>query len=190
MKAPYRGVWIGPECRKAASLEAIRAVAFSGSGWSGDEDQVPPGSVRWPWPPNYTFARPDDRPYQIQDVLPRFAPGWRSLIREAFEMAAGRRVVQVKEKFGRLHVYLATGENDANFVAWEQANSARSLATCAVCGAIDASVSTAATVGRGHVETLCGPCRAEREAGEADPSRVRAMWQDAARRARENEASE
>ena len=88
--------------------------------------------------------------------------GWHPLIKDALTKIeaqgnANQTVLQVKEKFGGLRIYLSfhTDETDAIITAAEQ----EAWRTCEECG----SKETVELRGDGWLRTLCNPCEEKRK---------------------------
>jgi hypothetical protein len=89
-------------------------------------------------------------------------PGWHPLIKDALTKIealgnAKRAVLQVKEKFGGLRIYLSLDidETDAIIKAAEQ----EAWRTCEECG----SKENVELRGGGWLRTLCNPCEEKRK---------------------------
>jgi hypothetical protein len=70
--------------------------------------------------------------YDLQTGLASVGPGWADLVRRAFEaLPEGHMIVQVKEKFGSLRIYLEPNQTAYEDLLDELA--AESLTICEVC---------------------------------------------------------
>jgi hypothetical protein len=118
----------------------------------------------WPWKPNYVDAR-FVPPYEIDEVLAHFEPGWAKLIRAAFIARKAADIVQVKQKWGRLVVSVTHDGADDSWYTFVERLTRASEETCEICGA-EEDVTSAASAKRHWIQTLCPDCRDQREAAE------------------------
>jgi hypothetical protein len=106
-----------------------------------------------------------DEPFIAADNRSGLPPGWfhltQSLIEDLIRLGWDRRVLQIKEKFGTLRVYISQRELALVDLAIEARE--KSATICQECGGPGAWIEE-----HGWYATLCDPCRARRrvERGE------------------------
>ena len=89
-------------------------------------------------------------------------PGWHPLVKDALTRIealgnANLDVLQVKEKFGGLRIYLSLDNDETDAIITEAEQEA--LKTCEACG----SRESVELRGGGWLQTLCNPCEEKRK---------------------------
>ena len=89
-------------------------------------------------------------------------PGWHPLIKDALTRIealgiANLAILQVKEKFGGLRIYLSLDNDETNAIITAAEDEAHN--TCEECG----SKETVELRGDGWLRTLCNPCEEKRK---------------------------
>jgi hypothetical protein len=109
----------------------------------------------------------NDNGYTYKQALKSIGKGWRELIRTAFYFKpASVRIIQVKEKFGTLTIYIAGDYNTKEFEEYSRliyALEAQSSKICEWCGKLGDQDN------KYHwILTLCESCKTKRDEEKAN----------------------
>ena len=84
--------------------------------------------------------------------------GWEPLIRKVCEnLSPNAKLAQVKEKFGRLRIYISSGTEEDADLCWEVEKESAKI--CEICGKPGKQISGS------WIKTLCPKCKKQRNSG-------------------------